>query len=301
MNELAEVQFRVPRAAAAAVANLLVESVGAGIEQRDPDTLHSTSDEIVELVVWLPSSAVADRVVSVERLLRSLEEMGMQVEPFSWQEIARDPTDWAEAYKTHFKTCHIGHRFVVRPTWERYCPKPHELMIEIDPGMAFGTGLHPSTQLVMTCMERLVGYSDEQPTTVLDIGTGSGILSIAAARLWPQCRVLAVDNDPTALDVCRTNIRRNGLHGRIIIEEKSATDLVGRFQLVLANLSFETLSGLHPNVLHLLDDAGQIVLSGLLADQAAAITRRYCHDLAVEPIYTQEVDGWRAVMMRLHY
>jgi ribosomal protein L11 methyltransferase len=121
--------------------------------------------------------------------------------------------DWAEAWKTHYDVLRVGRRLVIKPTWRDYDRLPDDLVIELDPGMAFGSGLHPTTRL---CLEALEDYL--QPgTRVLDVGTGSGILAIAAARLGAS-QVLALDSDPLAVRVADENVVLNGVESVVRIE-----------------------------------------------------------------------------------
>ena len=114
--------------------------------------------------------------------------------------------DWANAWKAHFPVLRIGRRIVIRPTWRRHRREPGDVVLALDPGMAFGTGLHPTTRLCLAALESMAdrGLAGEQPPQVLDVGCGSGILSIAAARLGAG-RVLGVDVDPIAVDATRAN------------------------------------------------------------------------------------------------
>jgi ribosomal protein L11 methyltransferase len=281
------------------VTSLLTEE-GGGIEIRDAETSPAGDDDekSTEVLVWIASSSVETKVHRVEKLLRSLKEMGTQVDPWSWRSDEVDPSEWHEAYKRFFKVNRIGRYFVIKPSWEEYEAKPHELMIALDPGMAFGTGLHASTRMVIHAMERLA-HNQPAPKAVLDLGCGTGILSIAAAKLWPATRVLAIDNDETAVDVCRENVNRNGLESRIMVEHRSAKEVKGSYSLVLANLTAEILTEIQPSMRRLLDAFGHMILSGITADQVRTVTRGYCADLVFETEYSEEAEGWRTVLLEV--
>jgi ribosomal protein L11 methyltransferase len=298
VTDLSQVQFRVSQAAAEAVANLLHELGGGGVEQRDGETIDKANAGAVELITWVASSDVEQYVGAVEKLLGSLKDMGVDTEPFSWEQREADPEAWVDVYKQHFRTARIAKRFIVKPSWEDYTPQSGDLMIELDPGMAFGTGLHASTKLVMSCLDRIARLCPT-PNTVLDLGCGTGILAIAAAKLWSPSKIIAVDNDPTAVEVCKENVARNGLSSRIEVKQGSAGSVDGRFSLVLANLSYDVLSGLTSPLLRNLDDFGRIVLSGLLAEQAKRLCADFARQLVLEPEYSEEEAGWRALMMRV--
>lgn len=297
VKDLAQVTFSVPTEAAEAVANLLTEE-GGGVEARDPETSPSVPEGIAELVVWVPASSVEGKVKQVETLLGSLKNMSVKVDPWSWSSEEVDPSTWVDAYKRHFKVNRVGRYIVVKPSWETYEPRPQDLVVELDPGMAFGTGLHASTALVVHAMERMA-HNQPAPKSVLDLGCGTGILAIAAAKLWPATRVLAIDNDETAVGVCRENVQRNRLDSRIIIEHRSGAEVRGTFSLVLANLSSQILNDLHPHMRRQLDSFGHLILGGITTEQADAVVRLYCKDLVMEPEYSEELDGWRAYLLEV--
>jgi ribosomal protein L11 methyltransferase len=297
VSELAQLQVTLPAEAAEAATNLLTEE-GSGVEQRDLETSPDLAPGTVEIRTWLPESEVKRRVQAIEQLLASLKEMGIKVDPWSWRSDPADPKSWEDSYKKYFTTYHIGVHFVVKPSWQTYEVKSGELLIEMDPGMAFGTGLHPSTQLVIHAIERLARLNPA-PRSIVDLGCGTGILSIAAARLWPASRILAVDNDELAVQVCRENVSRNRLEGRIAVENRSAAAVDGRHSLVLANLNLETLTELQPRLTRLAEEYGRVVLSGLLAEQAKIVVRSYTRDLSFEPEFSEEIDGWQALILRL--
>lgn len=298
VSDLAQVHYRVPHAAAESVANLLHELSGGGVEQRDEETLESPQRGLVEFVTWVPDSDVDNHVRSVERLLASLQDLGVETTSFSWSRQEADPDVWVDAYKKHFRTTRIARRFVVKPSWEEYEAQPGDLMIELDPGMAFGTGLHASTKLVMSTLERVARLCPT-PQSVLDLGCGTGILAIAAARLWTASKIIAVDNDPTAVEACRQNVARNGLEDRIEVREGSAAAVEGQFSLICANLSYEVLSHLTQALPDRLDDFGRVILSGLLASQAQELCITYTGDLRLEPEYSEEDNGWRSLLLRV--
>jgi ribosomal protein L11 methyltransferase len=126
-------------------------------------------------------------------------------------------TDWAEAWKAGYDVLRIGRRLVVRPSWRDYAPQPGDLVIDLDPGMAFGSGLHPTTRLCLEALEDTM----RPGLTVLDVGTGSGILAIAAARLGAS-RVLALDTDPLAVQIARENVALNQVESVVHVEVGTA-------------------------------------------------------------------------------
>src|SRR5438270_755779 len=143
--------------------------------------------------------------------------------------------DWANAWKDYYHVTHIGERLVIRPSWREYTPRGHEVVLELDPGMAFGTGLHPTTRMCLEQVERLV----RPGMRVLDVGTGSGILALAAAKLG-AASVYCIDNSSVAVESAAANATANDLGERVSVslgtlDEAEAASLAGQFDLVLAN------------------------------------------------------------------
>jgi ribosomal protein L11 methyltransferase len=156
----------------------------------------------------------------MERVRFVREELGYDTGPAEVKTRLVDEEDWANNWKQYYKPLRISQRLTIKPTWETYEPEdPEELIIELDPGMAFGTGTHPTTSLCLRTLEREVVPGDD----VIDVGTGSGVLAIAAAKLGAR-RVLALDLDPVAVSSATENVRLNGLADRIAVVE---SDLLG--------------------------------------------------------------------------
>jgi ribosomal protein L11 methyltransferase len=200
----------------------------------------------------------------------------------------RDEDEWRDVWKQYFKPLRVGKRFVVRPSWESFAPQPSDLVIEIDPGRAFGTGTHESTQLVMEAMEDLPASA-----RFLDVGTGSGILSIAAARAWPAAYGIAIDVDPEAIACARENFERN----RVTIETAvgDVSKIEGTFDLVLANIQAEVLLDLVAPLSARV--GGTLILSGLLGDQANDVAARYATSgLRID--HFADRGEWRAAILK---
>lgn len=180
----------------------------------------------------------------------------------------RDDEEWIDKWKDFFPVLHIGRRLVIKPSWQEYSPKPDDRVVELDPGMAFGTGLHPSTRMVLELLEDLIRPGAE----VLDIGTGSGILALAAAKLG-AARVLAVDTDPVAVKTAMRNVKNNELSGVVKVEKGSAGTLLEKapesgipsFDLVLANIVASVIIDLAPAIARLLRPGGKVIASGIIA------------------------------------
>ena len=143
--------------------------------------------------------------------------------------------DWAHAWKAYFPVLRIGRRLVIRPTWRRHRREPDDVVIAMDPGMAFGTGLHPTTRLCLAALEPLADDGSLANARVLDVGCGSGVLSIASVRLGATS-ALGVDIDPIAIEATEANAGRNQLRRRVRARLGSLPSGEPAFDVVLANL-----------------------------------------------------------------
>ena len=178
--------------------------------------------------------------------------------------------DWAEAWKAHFPVIRVGRRIVIKPTWRRHRAKAGDVVIALDPGMAFGTGLHPTTRLCLVALEWLADRGRLDGARVLDVGCGSGILSIAAAKLGAK-GVFAVDTDPIAVEATAANASRNGLSEVIRAGVGSVPTDGVPFDIVCANLIASLLVDLAPALAAQLRRDGTIVASGIFADRLSEV------------------------------
>jgi len=201
--------------------------------------------------------------------------------------------DWAEAWKAHFPVLRIGRRIVIKPTWRRHRAGPDDVVLALDPGMAFGTGLHPTTRLCLAALETLADRGTVDGAGVLDVGCGSGILAIAAARLG-AASVLGLDTDPIAIEATRANAERNGLADRIAARHGSLPSGDGPFDVVLANLIASVLIDLAESLRRELRTGGVLLASGIFVDREAEV--RAAFEAAGLEVTTRTAEGeWVAL------
>ena len=174
--------------------------------------------------------------------------------------------DWAEAWKEHFAVLRVGRRLVVRPTWLEANAGRDDVVIDLDPGMAFGTGLHPTTRLCLAATEAVADRGVMAGARVLDVGCGSGILAIVAAKLG-AARVLGVDIDPIAIEATLANAATNGLEATVRARAGSLPSGAAPHDVVLANLIASVLVALAPQLRDELRAGGVLVASGIFADR----------------------------------
>lgn len=181
--------------------------------------------------------------------------------------------DWAQSWKQNFTSFQVGNRLIVHPSWETPCVEKNQVAIEIDPGMAFGTGTHATTRLCLEAIaEQLEGH--HRSLQLLDVGTGSGILAIGAAALGCD-RVVATDIDPVACEVARENVTRNNLAGRVTVTSDPLEHIDGAYDLVVANILAEENIRLKKALLQLLQPEGWLILSGILKEKESLVAAAF--------------------------
>ncbi len=249
------VHVDVPVADVESVSSELFGLGATGVEERDATTLSSPSrDGMVTLVAYVPDEQHAE---GVARTLGARYAARVEM-------VIGDA--WRDAWRVHFKPSRVGARLVVRPSWEEVRPFPGEVVVTIDPGRAFGSGIHETTRLVLREIDRHVRAGDR----VLDVGTGSGILAVAALLLGAK-RARAIDIDPDAISVALENARLNGVASRIAVGTTAVGRVRGVFDLVLANIQADVLATLAPAITARVAPGGTLVLSGVLRDQTDAV------------------------------
>jgi ribosomal protein L11 methyltransferase len=163
----------------------------------------------------------------------------------------------------------------VVPSWEPYTPVDGDLVIALDPGLAFGTGTHASTRLVLEELQALADGGGPAPGRILDVGAGSGILAIAACKLWPDASCVATDIDPQAVAACAENAAANGVAARIASTASPLGAIDEAFPLVLANIQAHVLRALRDELIARCGRGATVILSGLLTPQAQAVADEY--------------------------
>jgi len=202
--------------------------------------------------------------------------------------------DWEQAWKKYYHTFKVGQRLVIKPSWESYQPSDGEVVIDIDPGMAFGTGIHASTRFCLTFIEQYIQGGE----VVVDAGCGSGILSIAAAKLG-AAKVQAMDIDDVAVRIARENIKLNGLENIIEAEAGDIVEALNNFapQVVLANITAEVVAHLIPVAARVLPPGGWFFGSGIVDSRWPLVRKQLDnHGFEIEQLLT-DVD-WIGVAAR---
>lgn len=222
------------------------------------------------------------------------ESFGAGPEAF---ESAAEITDtgWAEKWKEHFRARKVGRRLVVKPSWEEYPGEDGDVVLTVDPGQAFGTGTHETTRMCLRFAEDVFDRGPSPPRTVLDVGTGTGILGIAAALLGAE-RVLGIDTDPVAVEVAARNAEQNGVGTAFRAEGTALASVEGEFDLVFGNLIAEILVDLSEAVVARCAPGGRMILSGILTEKSGWVAEEFgTHGAS---LVEETTDGeWSALLL----
>ncbi len=203
-----------------------------------------------------------------------------------------DEEDWAHAWKAFFYPERVGRHIVVKPTWRDYTPQPGDKVLEIDPGMAFGTGTHPTTSLCIALLEKHL----RPGCSFLDVGTGSGILMAAAAKLGAG-QGLGIDNDPLAVEIAGNNLRLNGADPEkfTVSTGDLVTVVTGSYDLVAANILSEVIVRLLDDLPAKTSPGGIVITSGIIEKNQSAVTDKMSAQ-GLDILEVQRKEGWVAIV-----
>lgn len=267
---------------------------GAVIEQTITPETGETIDPARPFTVrafLLPDDSLGEKSRALEKAawhLQRLRPLGLS--DLSSREL--EEADWAEAWKKFYTVLHVGKRTVIKPSWLDYAAERGEIIVELDPGMAFGTGLHPTTRLCLASLERYV----KAGAKVLDVGTGSGVLAIAAAKLG-AATVEARDVDPIAVDTARKNVEINTVADVVHVGAGSlAEDTVPEnADVIVSNILAETIAELAPSFARHLAPQGILIASGILEDKAH-IVKEALHSVGLDTVETVREEDWLVIV-----
>ncbi len=289
------VHVTVPADTAEAIGETFWQAGAQGLE-----TVAET-DTSTTLRAYFPEAPAADSLLAaLEHTLAAFDDHAGQLRDFT---IERRPhEDWLAKWKADWTVQPVGQRWLIVPPWRRAeaAANPEwqdRLRLVIEPGMAFGTGTHATTQACLTLLEQLPTI----PEQVLDVGTGTGILAIAAAKLFPNAACSACDTDPDAVAIAAANAQGNAVGGRIQMHVGSVNTYPdGHFDLVLANLTAEVIVSLASELARVLRPQGHLIVAGVLSERqagvAAAVTAA-----GLDLRHTQTDGEWWAALAQRHH
>ena len=280
MENWIEITIHTTNEASEIVESILLDYGSTGVAIEDPTTLEENLHDDFGTIVELSPTDFPDVGVIVKgyinelnfdnetftRFKGELEQLGQNInigEFFKIETTTIKDSDWENSWKDYFDILNIGEKFVIVPTWREYENEENKYVINIDPGMAFGTGGHETTSLCIKNLEKYVKPHDD----IIDVGCGSGILSIAASYLTDG-EIKAVDLDKLAVDVSRENFALNNLENRITVEEASLlTKETKKYNVIVANILAHIIELMLDDAYKLLEDGGYYITSGIIKDK----------------------------------
>ncbi len=284
--------------ASEAVANYLFQLNALGVEFKD-DAAATT-----RLIAYYPlDDRVGAKVQKLRDFLAQLPTWGIEPHPaqVTLKQVASEA--WEEAWKAAFPPQRVGKRLLIAPTWEDIAPAETDILIRLDPGMAFGTGYHPTTRLSLELLEGAVKGCAvaNRAYSVADIGTGSGILTIAAVKLGAK-HVDAIELDAAAIPVAESNFRNNGVHSQVqLLQGDGLKGQRGTYHLIVGNILTKVILPIIPDCVPRLHPEGHVIFSGILETELAQVKsvleahRFECLQVAREP---EDDITWVAVLAR---
>jgi ribosomal protein L11 methyltransferase len=296
-----------------AVAAYMVDLSGSGIEisPSEEDRSNDKDSDITfeKITAYIPigptesdKKAVSKKTNELRQFLANLSLIfaGCSSPSFNTEMIIEE--DWGKIWKSFFTSFQITPKLTIKPSWEEAKGQSQEdsgenIVIEMDPGLAFGTGHHASTQLALLLLEQLLQNNKGKLINILDVGTGSGILAMGCA-LFGAKDVLAIDNDPDAVETAKGNIIRNRLEHIVTVSGQDVTLIGSSFDLLVANITHDTLAEMAKLLTGLLAPKGYLVLSGILkGDQENSIREIYTGQ-GLNFIKTLTKDEWTALLLQ---
>jgi ribosomal protein L11 methyltransferase len=294
-----EIKISVPASEADAIANFLIEQGANGVVEESqassPDP-SSVGNNVMLKAYIKKDASVQTHLNEIKKYLTSLSSLtGNNSYELLTDEI--EDEDWNALWKSFFQPIKVTKRIVVKPSWKTYWKQEQEIVIELDPGMAFGTGTHASTRLCLQAVEELADkLSDKSHCSLLDVGTGSGILAIAAVLLGIP-KVVGIDIDYQAVECAKKNAETNNVSDKLIFTNVPLYKTNGAFSMIVANILPQTLIDLKADLLSHLAPSGYLILSGILKEKAREVIDEFIKDISFVG-ETQE-DEWSCLIFKL--
>lgn len=250
--------------------------------------------EVVVEKAYLPvNGELEGRIQTLQQEIKALESRGVNTAPAVFTTAELQDEDWSDTWKQYFHTEKPGERVVIKPTWEEYAPQGDEVVIELDPGAAFGTGTHATTSMCIRQLEKLV----KPGMTIFDVGTGSGILSIISAKLGAK-NIQAVDYDDSVLKIVEENLEQNNVQDIISVAQSDLMQNVrGKAELVIANIIADIIIRLFDQLDEHLEQGGTLLTSGIIEDRIEdVLAAAEAHGYGV--VERLENKGWACITFK---
>ena len=313
MNNWIEVTIKTTTEAVEPITNILYEQGAGGAVIEDPkDFLFQKKNELdwdyVEEEVFKKNEEddvliktyvseeknVMEFVEIIKQKVLGLKDFGIDIGEGSVSLDQVNEADWANAWKAYYKPTKVGQRVVVKPTWEDYAMQDGDLIIELDPGMAFGTGTHETTSMCIRELEKYVNKDSK----VFDIGCGSGILAIAAAKLGAK-EVVAVNLDEVAVKVAKENVLENKVEKSVSVMHGNLTDVIkDKANVIVANIIADIIKILAKDVQNFMKEDAIFISSGIILDKVEEVKESLIEN-GFEIVEVQKLGEWSAIVSKL--
>jgi ribosomal protein L11 methyltransferase len=297
-----KIELSVPSELVDAVSNFVTELGAQGIYQEigKPPFTNEFPESVNKetLKAFFPSDARwKNRLASLKKYMESLSRLFPHLKKSRLSVETIEDENWGEEWKKYFLPLRVSKHIVIKPTWERYSPAGHDIVIEIDPGMAFGTGQHPSTRMCMEALEDvLLKHRNVEQLRVLDVGTGTGIIGIACAKLGVK-KVVCVDIDKKATEIAKENAAINQVEDMVEIINGDVLTIHESFDLIIANLTAKMLIKLRTHFLSLLKKNGWLIISGIIEQNKDDIEKHFNAEPFISSQVFSEMD-WRCYIFK---
>ena len=289
-----KITVRTSAAHSETVAARLTDLTGLGTEIQDPSDYREPATVTGYLASDDPDLAEKMRAIQEFIELMTSRNPDSPATTMACETIPEE--DWDRKWREGFKSFHLTDRIVIKPSWETYQIIADELVIELDPGQAFGTGLHSSTRLIVELLTEALPTLPSPPEQGLDVGTGTGILAIAAALLGCQS-ITGIDIDPAAVTAARENITANHLSDRITATATALDELPGPYDLIMANIIHNTLVEMAPALSAKLASGGILLVAGILRGGQAESIRNHYFAHGLNCLNLKESGEWAALCL----
>ena len=308
----AEITIKTTTEAVEAITNILYEQNVGGVSIEDPkdfkfqkkndydwdfveeEIFNSGYDGVIIKTYITEERDVTEDVNLIKEKIQGLKEFGIDIGEAIVELSQVDEEDWANEWKNYYKPTKVGKNVVVKPTWEQYDAQENDLIIELDPGMAFGTGTHETTTM---CIQQLENYV-KKDSKVFDIGCGSGILAIAAAKLGAK-EVVAVDLDEVAVKVSKENIELNNVEDKVVALHGNLTEVIDdKADIVVANIIADIIKILAKDVATFMKDDAVFISSGIIHAKVDEVKASLVEN-GFEIVEVQSLGEWNAIVSNL--
>jgi ribosomal protein L11 methyltransferase len=307
-----EITIKTSTEAVEAITNILYEQNVGGVSIEDPkdfkfqkkneydwdfveeEIFNSGYDGVIIKTYITEERDVTDDVELIKTKIHKLKDFGIDIGEGLVELSQVDEEDWANEWKNYYKPTKIGKNIVVKPTWEEYEKEESDLIIELDPGMAFGTGTHETTSMCMVELEKYVNENSK----VFDIGCGSGILAIAAAKLGAK-EVLAVDLDEVAVAVSKENVKLNNVENIVDVKHGNLMDVVNdKADIIVANIIADIIKILAKDVANFMKDDAVFISSGIIHAKVDEVKESLIEN-GFEIVNVESLGEWNVIVSKL--